>query len=361
MHNLLLKVHKYISLAFVAIWLIQIVSGLLMVFAPEITEARFSKPFGPLNMAAFEKSMWAQHAESPAWEPQTIYTTSKESTRFDVYFYHEDSDEIGSRAIRIDGDGEILADRMMKQDILNRTAEFHEMLWIDDYGYIILGISGILLFSNMILGVKFIWPMRMKWKNFFKLSAQDRKHIKLYKWHRLLGFCVALPALFVVLTGILNIWLDDFKDIFGNPWAAPIVEAVADFDNKQKITLTDAVGIAFSTYPGATLSIISLPSAQDPYYMIRLLQDGEIREVYGNTKMYIGALDGAILANYDQMSAPVKASIFSSFFSLHLGTPLGMFGRILVFVTGVLMIILGGFGITLWWARRSKKRQKQNA
>ncbi|MBL4803169.1 MAG: PepSY domain-containing protein [Emcibacter sp.] len=361
MKNMLLKVHKYISLTFVVIWMVQILSGLFMVFAPEITEARFSKPSVPLNMEVFEKSMWEQQAANPDWEPRTIYTTSKESTRFDVYFYHENSAQIGSRAIRIDGDGEILADRMMKWDFLNRAAEFHEMLWIDGFGYIILGVSGILLFTNMIIGLKMLWPMRKRWKSFFEVSAKDRKQIKLYKWHRLLGFCAALPALFVVFTGILNIWLDDFKDIFGNPWEAPVVEAVADFDNQKIITLSSAVEIALNTYPEASLSIISLPSGDDPYYMIRLLQEGEIREVYGNTKMYISALDGAVLTNYDQLSAPLKASLFSSFFSLHLGTPLGMPGRILVFVTGVLMLILGGFGTVLWWERRSKKRLKQKA
>jgi len=352
MRQFVYSLHKYLSLILGLIWFVQILSGVILVFAPEITDLRYSKPVVTLDPAALEKSINRAAVQNPDWKPSLIFTTSKEASRFDVYFYHQNSDSIGSRAVRIDGDGEILADRMMKWDFLNRVSELHEMLWIEDYGYIILGISGIFLCSNLALGLLLIWPSRKKWKSFFSLSSKAPIRIKFFNWHRLLGLCLLVPGFFVIFTGVLNIWLGDMKGVWGDPWPAPQIAVVADWAEQDIISLSEAINIAFNTYPGAKLSILSLPSATEPYYMVRLLQEGEIREVYGNTKLYISALNGTVLANYDQLNTSIKAQLFSSFFSLHLGNFMGMTGRFFVFLTGVGLFAISGIGGMLWWKRR---------
>ncbi|MFC3050500.1 PepSY-associated TM helix domain-containing protein [Kordiimonas pumila] len=349
------KIHKYVSLTLAVLWLVQILTGVVAVFAPEMTAAKIDKPLAALNPEAFEASLNAFDKAHPDWEPGFIFTTSRESTRFDVYFHNTVSDDLGYRAVRIDGDGEIVADRMMKDDFFSFILNIHESLLIDGYGPTILGISGIFLLTNLILGIQMIWPQRKKWGSFFKLSLGVPIRIKLYNWHRLLGLCVAVPAVLVVATGVLLIWFEEVKGAVGDPWADPVVPAVPDLASKQTVSIADAMHIALKTYPAARLSILSTPSVEEPYYMIRLLQDGEIREIFGNTKIYISAVDGSILANYDQLNAPVRASILSSFFSIHLGNAIGLPGRILAFVTGIILLVMSGVGIALWWKRRPQR------
>ena len=352
------KVHKYVSLALVAVWFVQIVTGMMSVFAPEINDIRFNRHYVDLDIQAVELAIKEQDAVNPGWSPEIVFTTSKESTRFDVYFYHENSDEIGSRAIRIDGDGTILADRRMKYDILNRAAELHENLWIDGWGYILLGISGIFLLSNILIGFYMLWPQRQQWRSYFIVKKGKPQVFMNLQWHRMLGLAVALPAAYLVLTGILNMWLGDMKATFGDPWAAPESAINMQPVDAINLTLSDAVGIAWKSYPDATISIVSLATLQEPYYNIRLRQEGEIREIYGNTKMYISAVDGEVLANYDQLNSSFKASLFSSFFSLHMGQPFGLFGKIVFFLTSIILLVLGWFGMMLWWTRRKMKRAK---
>lgn len=354
--SIIYKTHKYVSLALIALWFVQILTGVLSVFAPEINDIKYNRPYVDLDIKAVEQAIKKQDTANPDWSPELVFTTSKESTRFDVYFYHEDSDEIGSRAIRVDGDGTILADRRMKYDFLNRVAELHENLWIDGWGYILLGISGIFLFTNIFLGFYLIWPQRKQWGTFFKIKKGRPKIFKNLQWHRMLGLVVIIPAAYVVFTGVLNIWLGDMKEAFGDPWAAP--DSVVNMQPVETINLSfsDAMEVAWGAYPKATLSIASLASLEKPYYNIRLRQQGEVREIYGNTKMYISAVDGEVLANYDQINSSAKATLFSSFFSLHMGQPFGIFGKIVIFLTGIILLILGWFGGMLWWTRRKMKR-----
>ncbi|GGB80037.1 PepSY-associated TM helix domain-containing protein [Henriciella pelagia] len=353
----LFTLHKYVSLVLVAIWSIQILSGVILVFAPEINDQRFGGGKVPLDLSAVSQTIEEHHANNPDWEPQLVFTTHAKSSRFDIYAYHEDSDTLGSRAIRIDGDGTILADRRMKYDFLNRVSELHETLWISGWGYILLGVSGILLLTNMIIGLYLIWPQRKRWGAFFKLDAGRPLVFRRLQLHRMLGLVFVLPGIYVVGTGVANMWLGDMKETFGDPWAAPAAVTERAPAETIEVSLVEAMEIAWAEYPDATLSIVTLPSTDTPYYTIRLRQPGEVREVYGNTKLWVDAVDGSVLGNVDQVNAGAKATLFSSFFALHMGQPFGIFGKIVFFLTGAALLVLSVYGVLLWQARSSLRKQ----
>lgn len=350
-------IHKYVSLVLVAIWSVQILTGVILVFAPEINDQRFGGGKVPLDLAAVTRTIEAHHAENPDWEPQLVFTTHAESTRFDVYAYHENSDTLGSRAIRIDGNGDILADRRMKHDFLNRVSELHETLWIDGWGYMLLGISGVLLLTNLIAGLCLIWPQRQRWGSFFRLDAGRPLVFRRLQLHRLLGLVFVVPGIYVVATGVANMWLGDMKAAFGDPWAAPPAVTERAPAETLELSLPEAMEIAWQEYPGATISIVTLASNETPYYTIRLRQEGEVREIYGNTKIWVDAVNGEILGNVDQLNAGLKASIFSSFFALHMGQPFGLAGKIAFFLTGLALFVLSVYGVLLWLTRTSLKRK----
>lgn len=353
----LYQLHKYVSLAMIAIWTIQILSGVILVFAPEINNQRYGGGKAPLDIAAVARTIETHHAENPDWTPRLVFTTHAKSSRFDVYSYHEESDTIGSRAVRIDGNGNILADRRMKYDILNRISELHETLWINGWGYILLGVSGILLLTNMLVGLYMIWPYRQRWGTYFKLDSSRPLVFRRLQLHRLLGLACAVPGMYIVATGVANMWLGDMKTAFGDPWVAPPAVAERAPADTIKLALPEAMEIAWQQYPGATLSIATLPSKETPYYTIRLRQEGEVREIYGNTKLWVDAVNGQVLGNVDQLNAGMKASIFSSFFALHMGQPFGLVGKIIFFLTGTALIILSVYGTLLWLERSSLKRK----
>jgi len=350
------QLHKYVSLALIMIWSVQLLSGVILVFAPEINDQRFGGGAVPLDIAAVTRTIEAHHAENPDWEPELVFTTHAKSSRFDVYTYHEDSDTLGSRAVRIDGNGEILADRRMKYDFLNRVSELHETLWINGWGYILLGVSGILLLTNLIGGLWLIWPERKRWGSFFKLDSKRPLVFRRLQLHRLIGLVFVLPGIYIVGTGVANMWLGDMKTVLGDPWAAPPAVTERAPAETIDLSLPDAIEVAWQEYPGATISIVTLPSIEAPYYTIRLRQDGEIREVYGNTKIWIDAVNGQVLGNVDQLEAGAKATVFSSFFALHMGQPFGLVGKTVFFLTGLALLILSVYGVLLWFTRSRIKR-----
>ncbi|WP_417317194.1 PepSY-associated TM helix domain-containing protein [Emcibacter sp.] len=353
MRQFILSAHKYISLSLVVIWLLQIASGFIVLFAPEINNLLFYKPHVKLDLPAVEKSLSGLEQRYPAWKPRYFFTTDAEASRFDVYFYNMKEDGLGSRAFRIDGDGEVLADRMMKYDVFNRLSELHEMLWIEDYGGALIGISGIFLTTNLVLGLVILWPNRRNWKRFFEWPSTAPAKIKFYHWHRTVGLCVVIPAFFLCFTGVLNAYLGDFRQIFGDPWPEPQVAVEGRAPLRQGIGFTEAMETAFALYPDAKISIVTLPDDAAPYYAIRLLQEGEVRTVYGNTRVYVDSATKEILGNQDQLKAPFKAKLFSSFFALHVGNWGGLSMRILILITGGALLFMSVIGIALWWKRRN--------
>lgn len=66
--------------------MVQILTGVIMVFTPEIEDSRYNLSSVSLNIKFFVENLKTQDAANSLREPRLIYTTSKKSTHFDVYF-----------------------------------------------------------------------------------------------------------------------------------------------------------------------------------------------------------------------------------------------------------------------------------
>jgi uncharacterized iron-regulated membrane protein len=348
MRTILRTAHKYLSLTFALLWVLQALTGVLISFRGEIEDAVLAGPARPLNPAQFGTAVAEIAAGRPSESLAYVMASQGSPNRYDLLFADQDG---RLRAVHVGGHGIVLRERAYDYDYpapgLFQTAhDFHETLFSGDRGKLFLGFSGALLLSNLLLGLTLAWPARGQWRRVLLPGTAGPFNANVYKWHRALGLMIVLPAIVIVTCGIAQQWPTD--EWLGVESPKPVAHGGAT----GKIALGDAITTALAQHPGSTLAIVEMPGAQTPWYRIRVRQPGEMRRVFGTTTVYVDAHDGRVLLDRDAFALPLNERISNAFYPIHTGEFAGLAGRVVVLLTGLGLLGMATLGACLWWTRR---------
>lgn len=351
-------VHRYISLALLVFWTLQVLTGILLVFRWEI-----------------EDSMVAGvTASAPAVDPDAIgsrldaithdggkvaqmWASTIESKRFDVGYVDAEGTE---RAMRIDGAGNTLRDQdpatlFAGSGFFDTLTGLHVDLLAGDAGHWIIRISGIFLFTNLVLGLKLAWPRVGTWRRSLLTRPKGAPVARWYGWHRLLGLWVVPLVLMTIGAGVLLAFEHPLQDALDTPIPTPV-----GVQPGAVVTApASAMKTALARFPGATLSAVIMPGEQAPWYRVRVRTAEETLNNWGKTTVFVSATDGRILSDHDARQASAGQSFMYTLFPLHTGQMAGTFGRVVVLLTGFWFIAMGVFGVRLWWGRRRRASAAQ--
>ncbi|MFC3053556.1 PepSY-associated TM helix domain-containing protein [Kordiimonas pumila] len=353
MKRSLLKIHRVISLFVAVFWLVQAVTGVALVFHREIESAILSEPAGDSDFGAIDQTITKVLAEREGSHIPFVYAANEAFNSYDVYV--ADADDNYS-VIRMAGDGTILRELPSNPEVLDAgffelVLELHAKLWSGDTGHIIIGISGIILLSNIIMGIALAWPQGRRWRGAIRMPKNKSGKAGMYGLHRSFGLLFGVPAALVVLAGTLLAWEDNIAEMLGTESVVPTVPAISKLPENY-VSLSAAISLAQAQFPTAGISVFTVASAEKPYYRIRMAQPEELRTIYGKTTLYISAVDGSILALDNPMIAPVNNRLVNAFYPLHIGEALGLIGRFIVFMVGCWILAMMFLGGRLWWLRR---------
>lgn len=361
MKAVLRKVHRYVSLAFVGLWLLQAATGVLLVFHWEFDDAALNGPARPLNPAAFDAGLRAAVAERPGTKLTAIYASGGSPNRFDAMLEKPDGK---SDVLRVDGGGAVLRQRPSDYDFAHigpfQIATYlHQTLFAGDRGQYLIGISGAVLLSNIVIGLQMAWPRRGQWRRALIPTGGKGPVAPLYGWHRALGLWFAAPALLLVSAGVVLVFEAPF-DGLAAPWA-PAPERAASTGSGGEVSLAQALTTAGALYPQARLAAVETPSPQSPWYKVRFRQAGDARRVFGTTTVYVDAHGGRVLADYDARRAPWGRKALTALNPLHTGEIGGFAGRVIAVGVGLWLLTLASLGVVLWWTRRRLQARAGNA
>ena len=347
------QVHRYISLAVAAIWLVQAVTGTLSVFRWEIDDWTVGGAPAAVDYSRVGARI-DQLDQSPDTSVSSVWTSGSAANRFDVH--HKIGD--AGRVMRIDGQGRIL--RVRSSDWVVAEGAFwdsvtkaHTTLWAGDAGEWLIGLSGFLLLTNIGLGLKLAWPKRGTWGRTLFGAVPGKSLARLYGWHRKVGLWFALPALFTVSAGTLMVFASGVERLLGAELSEPAITSAAVAGSN--IGTGPAIEAALDRYPQASFSGIYLPSEDSPWYRIRLRNAGEVPRKWGTTVVFVGAGDGRVLKTYDAARPEPRRAIVDTLYALHTGQAGGLPGRLIVLSLGLALVTLISLGIPLWWKRRKAR------
>jgi uncharacterized iron-regulated membrane protein len=345
----LIRWHRWAGLAAAAFWLVQALTGVLIVFHWEIRDAFIPGAHRQTDLAAIERTVAELTPTGSGARLDSIWTGAGAPDRYDVSIAG-DMPEAG-RSVRIDGAGRILVDGDFKGPAAWTTplVLIHHNLLAGDTGSWIVGISGVLLVTNILSGLYIAWPKRGQWVRALRPARAGAAAARYYGWHRALGLIVGIPALASVTAGVLLTFSGGVETVVQpTPIAAPADAPVGT----ASVGLAAAAGTALAAYPGSTLAAVYPPEGERPAWQIRVTQQGEARRAYGATRVFVSAVDGRILARFDALDAAPARAFIDGLFPFHTGEMGGLAGRIAVAAIGVWLATMIIVGVLLWAARR---------
>ena len=377
MKRALRLVHKYLSLTMAVLWLLQAITGVLLVFHWELDDWGVSGPRQPLNADKLGASIERWRNTHTDRQVIALYTSGGLSGRFDVVV----TNPAGSRdVLRVDGEGTILRERPWNHDyahigVFQIATYLHQTLFLHTTGNWIMGVSGLLLLSNLCMGLYQAWPRAGQWLRALSwpmASGNRSAPAKAYQWHRAAGLTIAIPALVLVLAGVVRAFDDPLAlaDRFEAQRPAPAlpvpvvmaaVSAAAPASAADTPaapgappTLATVISTALALYPGATLAAVELPDPESPWFSVRVTQSHDVRRFFGTTALYISNQHGTVLANYDSNLMPPSVRAWDAVYALHTGEIAGAPGRWLVTLVGLGLLTLIGLGLCLYCLRRNR-------
>jgi uncharacterized iron-regulated membrane protein len=343
-------VHRYCSLVFAVLWLLQAATGVLLVFHWELDDALVAGPAAKLDAARLGARLQAVQAARPHDRVASLYASGGDPGRFDILV---ETQAGGTDAIRIDGAGTVLRDAPYDYDwpragLFQFATYLHQTLLLGDRGTIFIGVSGVLLLSNLLLGMRLAWPRRGQWLRALR-PARLRGIAWFYAWHRALGLAFVVPALLLVATGILLAFAEPVSNWIGVVRATP-----GAVEKAGEIALPPgaAIAAALQRFPDGQFASLRMPGEDSPWYRVRLRRPGEWRRVYGTTSVFVDARDGQVLLAEDARDGNVTTRAFESLQPLHTGEAGGWVFRSLVAIEGLWLLAMIVLGVGLWWQRR---------
>jgi uncharacterized iron-regulated membrane protein len=366
MKSTLRTVHRWISLGVATFWLLQALTGVVLVFHWEIDDVLVAGAAQPFDLERFGRRLDALESESPHRGIASIWATAGKPDRFEITVGDTASGE--STVLRVDGEGNVLrerssAERWGRGGWIKQLATFHQTLLAGDAGHSMIGLSGLLLVTNIAVGLKLAWPARGQWARTLRPRVAKLNAAGLYAWHRALGLWIAPLALITVTCGTLLTFEDKVADWVGARPVEPttdetVGEATTVAASATRVRPGTALDTALSRYPGSRLAGVTFPDDGSPWYLIRVLQPGEARRVFGTTTVFVSARSGQVIGDYDALTAPPARKFMDTLFPIHTGEIGGLAGRLAIVVIGLWLLTMIVLGVSLWAKRRPKSARR---
>jgi uncharacterized iron-regulated membrane protein len=350
--RLLVKIHRYGSLCFAIFWILQILSGILLVFSREFDDA--------IVLGASSQLV------SPEAMEQARENISREGGSAGEYFISGGvagqvdilgQDKSGKlRVWRVEGvDGRIerisaWSDPWWDLSIARGVLLFHKSLLAGATGRIIVIASGVLLLVNMLVGLRLVWPQKGRWRAILFPKRAASPIASFYTWHRFLGVWILPFGVITTLTGLGLLFLPSLQRATGSPAALP-EQCEAIHADVQQHSSARAVERAKQVFPNAETVVVTLPSRSNICYTVQMRQPREWRRAFGTTRVYVDSRTYRVVSAWDAVEAPASVKAVTALYTVHSGEWAGMAGRILAVVMGAGFLVLMLMGIRLWWSR----------
>lgn len=355
MTGALRRIHRAISLAFLLFWTLQAGSGVFLVFHREIDDWTLASTGDrPLDLDVLGRRVQTLEAERNA-AATSIFSSTGYSNRYDVQL-----EEVGTgttSTARVDGHGRLLRERafdvpLLQGGIYLAANRLHRHLLVGAAGAWIVGISGIVLLSNLLIGLKLAWPGRAQWRKALFPRRARSPSAAVYGWHRALGLWVAPLALVTMGCGVLLAFEDGTARLLGAAGdGRPRWKATS---NGAPIAPAQAAKVALDRYPGAEFTGLRMPYSGQRPYTVFLRQRGEADRPEGATRVFLDARSGQIAGSFDPLNAGAADRFMGVLEPIHTGHVGGYPGRAAVFAIGLWLVSMLCLGGALWWLRRGQ-------
>jgi uncharacterized iron-regulated membrane protein len=344
----LARAHRAVGITMAVFWLLQAVTGMLLVFRWELEDTLLAGPRASADAeglgAAIEEIVRA------GGRPIDLWASSQAATRFDIYYTDTDG---APRVMRVDGSGRTLRDAadaglIGSGAFWDTLTLVHTGLLGGEAGRWVVAASGAILLCNLAVGLRIAWPRAGEWGRALRGRIPGGQAARIRAWHRRFGLWLGALVLPFVAAGVLLCFEDELRTSL----AASVPEPPIHEGRSPGIMPAEALAIAAERDPAARLSAMILPGDAEPWYRVRQLRAGDLPRNWGTSTLFIASSDGQVLGEHSAARAPATRALVDAIYPFHTGQAAGTAGRLLVLLQGAWLATMILLGIRMWRGRR---------
>jgi len=231
-----------------------------------------------------------------------------------------------------------------------------------EIGNPIVGTATILFIISLITGLILWWPKNKsaaKQRFWFRWKSTTKWKRKNYDLHNILGYYTMFFSLIIALTGL--VWAFKCYDK-GIQWLLnggktfEKERLVSDTLHYSKNTATDKIyAITRKTHPDAKSYFLFIPEEKDSLATLQSFIKYESR--FDDVAMEFDRSTGKTLktTTYQEKNNGEKFRFIN--YDLHVGSILGLPGKIVAFFASLVAASLPVTGFLIWWGRNNKKKK----
>jgi uncharacterized iron-regulated membrane protein len=321
----------------------------------EAQDASFITPSEAHNIAG--EVLPGRHVHS------VIYGDKNESLEI---VYYEADPEFYQKAFINPYSGDLIKVVDLESGFFHFVLEGHIHLWMGEFGRQLIGYSTLIFLVILITGLYLWWPHNKKVatkKMKFSWSDRTRWKRKNYDLHNILGFYASLVALVVAITGLSiafnwfsegvhtltggekqtqfvlpqNISEKGEGDVTGKPVDIIWQQMMQEYPQATSIEMHYPPTDDYTIYAYMRFSEKTYWNADFRYFDARTLEEIEPDHIYGDLEQ-ASVADKIQRMNYD----------------IHVGAIGGIAGKIIAFLSSLIVGSLPITGFIIWWGRRKK-------
>lgn len=255
--------------------------------------------------------------------------------------------------------GEVLGERQWGKTVMTFLYSLHYTLTMGATGALVVGFIGLVFLVSLFSGLYLWWPKGGKWKQALWFKRNANAHRRNFDIHRVFGFYPLILLVVIAFSGVYMIFPQQVRSVVERVSPLfPDIEHESHIDAPEgavALSYAEVMDIARSVFPTAELSRFDRPHDVDHPYVVTFHAEGQPSPNNGYNQVFIHPYTAEIMGikRWDEASG---GDVFLAWqFPLHNGEVFGLVGRILVFFSGFLPLVLYVTGLRMWLKRRRGK------
>lgn len=357
MKPLLISLHKYIGLFLGLLLSITGISGSLVVFDRELDEmlAPETADFEPAaNLASFDLAFENAIAAVNNGTMPTRIMLGRSPAAPHIIRFPTPPGAPGPIEVSIDpGTSEVTAVRTWGEYPVTWFYHLHLSFLGGVMGEYLVGIMGFCMLFFCISGVIIWWPKMGRWRRAFTIKRDGGAFRFNFDLHKTVGIYFLPLFIMLAFTGIEIVWHEPVEKLVSV--FLPVTELpdpVSRSNTGTRVSADEVAATARSIFPDSAIARIYMPGDTDDPFEVTFRHQEEPWAEYSVSSVHIDQYSGEVLSVWDGRDMPAGNKFLDWLFPLHNGDALGLIGRWLVFVSGLLPAVLFGTGVYMWWRKR---------
>lgn len=368
MRMFLVFTHKYVGLFLGLLLSVTGVSGSLIVFdreldeliAPETADFPYAEQLASFDLALENATEAVANGSAPTRIALGRHGGAPHIVRFPAL-----EGAVGPLEVSVDpGSAEVLAIRAWGEYPVTWLYRLHMSFMGGERGEWLVGIMGFAMVFFCLSGLYIWWPRGggRVWRKALTMTLHKGAFRSNYDLHKTIGVYFLPIFLVLGITGIEIVWHEPFERVVAG--VLPVDHDITPLSQPLDLPRASVDLVAANAraqYPLASIQRIYLPADPSAVFRVTVNHPEEVWNEYSTTTVNVDQYTGAVISVRDGRTVAAGSVFLDWMFPLHNGDGLGILGRILVFIAGLLPAILFVSGTYMWWyKRRANQRRVQN-